>query len=43
MDVDNDSSAIQELLKRVPYKTQSISFRSIPETAKLEDIENVSF
>lgn len=42
MEVDTESEAIEELLKRVPYKTNSIFFRNIPATAKYEDLENVS-
>jgi len=34
-----DGQAIRDLLKRVPYKTNSIFFRNIPATAKLEEIE----
>ncbi|KAI6191692.1 Arsenite-resistance protein 2-like protein [Aphelenchoides bicaudatus] len=37
---EDESEPIKELLKRVPYKTNSIFFRNIPSTAKHEEIEN---
>lgn len=37
--VDEESEAIKELLKRVPYKTNSIFFRNISPAAKIEEIE----